>query len=325
MIPYLSNNLVGAAVFGVAFLAVMLVVALVYPRPSNFQYTVFRIILAISVAGVAAIIPGLINVTAGPGITAGGALGVFVIVYFWSPARLVIEENGSGGSVNVERPEDKTNGPDDPMARVERSILYAYRYVILNSATMMYFLSYLAEHGEATQDTLLNELASSLKAVPSTEHRRHVLFALSAARFLARKRGTLYHLTALGYRAHTNITHLDDNPPATAAEVDGYRMMIRKSRLICSVFAALNTGSALVEADIKTFVLERYRREFKTAPTDGAVDRVLMNMGETGWIASDNSIYRLTDAGIDIIRDFGSDALKESTVKPIREEDAVSL
>lgn len=75
-------------VFGVIFVAVLLIIALFYPRPTPFQYTVFRIVLALAAAGVAALIPGLINVKV-PGVSAGGALAVFVVVFFFSPAALV--------------------------------------------------------------------------------------------------------------------------------------------------------------------------------------------------------------------------------------------
>lgn len=75
-------------VFGVIFVAVLLIIALFYPRPTPFQYTVFQIVLALAAAGVAALIPGLINVKV-PGVSAGGALAVFVVVFFFSPAALV--------------------------------------------------------------------------------------------------------------------------------------------------------------------------------------------------------------------------------------------
>lgn len=75
--------------FGVSFIILMIVIAIFIPQPSNFQYLVFRIALALSAAGVAALIPGFINVAYRNYIRAGGALGVFVVVYFWNPATLV--------------------------------------------------------------------------------------------------------------------------------------------------------------------------------------------------------------------------------------------
>jgi hypothetical protein len=80
-------------IFGLFFLITELVIALVFPEPSNFQYTIFRIILALAAGGIAALIPGLIDIKIGGGakfvLRASGAIAVFVIVYFYSPATLV--------------------------------------------------------------------------------------------------------------------------------------------------------------------------------------------------------------------------------------------
>ena len=76
---------------GVSFLITMIVLAIWYPEPSNFQYNIFRTILAIMIAAVAAIIPGFLDVKLGGWLRAGGALAVFVIVYFFSPASLAIQ------------------------------------------------------------------------------------------------------------------------------------------------------------------------------------------------------------------------------------------
>jgi hypothetical protein len=78
-----------AYLFGVAFIIVLMVVALLVPNPTNFQYTVFRIVLALAAAGVAAMIPGFLQLTVANWIRAGGALAIFVIVFFYSPAALV--------------------------------------------------------------------------------------------------------------------------------------------------------------------------------------------------------------------------------------------
>jgi hypothetical protein len=77
-----------AYIFGVVFVVVLIVVALAVPNPTDFQYTVFRIVLALAAAGVAAMIPGFLQVTVSNWIRAGGALAIFVIVYFYSPAAL---------------------------------------------------------------------------------------------------------------------------------------------------------------------------------------------------------------------------------------------
>jgi hypothetical protein len=75
--------------FGVAFIITLLVLAAKYPNPTSFQYTVFRIVLALAAAGIGAFLPGFLDVQVSTSIRAGGALAVFIVVYFFSPAQLV--------------------------------------------------------------------------------------------------------------------------------------------------------------------------------------------------------------------------------------------
>src|ERR1700685_3870916 len=89
-----SHERKAAFLFGTVFVAIFLVVALFLPKPSPFQYSFFRIILALAAAGVAAFIPGFINVSVKGSVRAGGALAVFVIVYFFNPAKLISEAEG---------------------------------------------------------------------------------------------------------------------------------------------------------------------------------------------------------------------------------------
>jgi hypothetical protein len=72
--------------FGVVFVIVLLVLATRYPNPTPFQYNVFRIILALACGGVAAMTPGFLTVNISTWLRAGGAIAVFVITYFYSPA-----------------------------------------------------------------------------------------------------------------------------------------------------------------------------------------------------------------------------------------------
>lgn len=85
---------IAAFVFGVIFVTALLSIAIVFPEPTPFQYQVFRIILALACAGVAAVIPGLLDLRTdslmGLVIRAGGALAVFVLVYLVNPAQLVV-------------------------------------------------------------------------------------------------------------------------------------------------------------------------------------------------------------------------------------------
>jgi len=78
-----------AFAFGVVFVVVMLVIAIWIPSPTPTQWFVFRVVLALAAGGVGALIPGLINVAAGPYVRAGGALALFVLVYWFNPPKLV--------------------------------------------------------------------------------------------------------------------------------------------------------------------------------------------------------------------------------------------
>jgi hypothetical protein len=79
--------------FGVVFVVIMLTIALLKPDPSNFQYSVFKTVLALAGGGVACMIPGFIEVRVGPWVRAGGAIAVFVVLYFFSPASLVVSHS----------------------------------------------------------------------------------------------------------------------------------------------------------------------------------------------------------------------------------------
>ena len=82
---------VAVFVFGVVFVIGLLVLAILFSKPTDFQYMVFRIVLALAAAGVAAFIPGFIEVDVKNWVRAGGAIAVFIIVYFFSPANLVTQ------------------------------------------------------------------------------------------------------------------------------------------------------------------------------------------------------------------------------------------
>ena len=79
-----------AFVFGVVFVITMLALAIFVPNPTSFQYVVFRVVLSLATAGVAAMIPGFIELNIPNWLRAGGALAVFAIVYFYNPASLVV-------------------------------------------------------------------------------------------------------------------------------------------------------------------------------------------------------------------------------------------
>ena len=74
--------------FGVTFVLMCIVIAVFEPYPSPFLYFVTRVTLALAAAGVAVVLPGLLEVQLRSQIKAAGALAVFCVVYFFSPADL---------------------------------------------------------------------------------------------------------------------------------------------------------------------------------------------------------------------------------------------
>lgn len=86
-----SAQRVTAVGSGVVFLIILLALAIAVPEPSPFQYTVFRIVLALAAAAFATTIPGFLEVVISGFARATGAIAVFLIVFFFSPAGLVTE------------------------------------------------------------------------------------------------------------------------------------------------------------------------------------------------------------------------------------------
>lgn len=83
-------NTILAFVFGAVFIVTMLVLIVLIPNPTPVQYHFFVIVMSLAAGGVATVMTGMIDVRAKFGkrlaIGATGALGVFVIVYFFLPA-----------------------------------------------------------------------------------------------------------------------------------------------------------------------------------------------------------------------------------------------
>ncbi len=105
---------IAAFVVGLVLIIALLVLAVALPNPAPFQYTVFRIVLALAGAGVAAVIPGFLSVRTDAlrvAIRAGGALAVFIVIYLVSPVRLTAQPN----SVT-----QQSRGPNSPNITVYR-------------------------------------------------------------------------------------------------------------------------------------------------------------------------------------------------------------
>lgn len=89
-------EVIAAFVFGCVFISVILVVAFFKPNPTPFEYTIFRIIIALAAAGVGAILPGFLDVRFKNWLRAGGALALFVVVYFFAPAAIPANDPSLG-------------------------------------------------------------------------------------------------------------------------------------------------------------------------------------------------------------------------------------
>lgn len=83
-----SKERMFALIFGVIFVAAILVIAIRISTPTPFQYAVFRITLSLAAAGFVSMTPGFLTVEVGRNIRAGGALAVFIVVFFFAPAAL---------------------------------------------------------------------------------------------------------------------------------------------------------------------------------------------------------------------------------------------
>lgn len=74
--------------FGVIFVSVILVLTVLIDNPTPQQYAVFKTVLALAAAGVGAMLPGLLELQVNNFVRAGGAMAIFAVVYFYSPAAI---------------------------------------------------------------------------------------------------------------------------------------------------------------------------------------------------------------------------------------------
>jgi hypothetical protein len=99
-----------AFTFGCVALAAVLWLAFRAETLSQEQFEILRIVLALAGGGVGAVIPGFLDVNLKPNaklaVRAGGALAVFVILYFFSPPHWAPPSDG----VVIQRT-DGTNSP----------------------------------------------------------------------------------------------------------------------------------------------------------------------------------------------------------------------
>ena len=76
-------------IFGLVFVTALLTLAVVIPEPTPSQYATFKTVLAVAAAGVGGILAGFIHVEGTfqkLSLRSGGALALFIIVFFFTPA-----------------------------------------------------------------------------------------------------------------------------------------------------------------------------------------------------------------------------------------------
>ena len=87
------SNIV-VSILGVMLVGVVLRISFAITQPNGLQCFILRVVLSLASAAIAAGIPGFINVEIGPGIRAGGALAVFLLVYAFNPPALLKNTSG---------------------------------------------------------------------------------------------------------------------------------------------------------------------------------------------------------------------------------------
>ena len=86
---------IAGLIFGALFATALLLLNVFIPEPSATQYATFRTILALAAAGVGGILAGTLYIKGSIqkwSVRAGGALALFLIVYFFTPAPASIAE-----------------------------------------------------------------------------------------------------------------------------------------------------------------------------------------------------------------------------------------
>lgn len=84
--------------YGLAILGILLTISLslLMEKPTGLQYFVLRVVLSLAGAGAAAVMPGLLRVDLPRSLRAGGALAVFIVIYFANPPTLpLLSENAA--------------------------------------------------------------------------------------------------------------------------------------------------------------------------------------------------------------------------------------
>lgn len=100
-----NREKIAGFVFGLVFVTALLVFSVFIEDPTPAQYATFKTVLALAVAGVGGILGGVVHVEGALqkwSVRAGGAVALFVLVYFFSPAPPVLPDGASGVQQTIE-------------------------------------------------------------------------------------------------------------------------------------------------------------------------------------------------------------------------------
>ena len=90
-------------IFGVTFVTVILVIALVVKNPTPLLLWTCSIIMALAAGGIAALIPGALEIELPIGVKAVGALAVFYLVLQKDPAKFAVQPVKTVATVGVRK------------------------------------------------------------------------------------------------------------------------------------------------------------------------------------------------------------------------------
>jgi hypothetical protein len=121
-------------VFGTVFFVVLLAIAWLDRYPSNSSWYIYIWVLAMAAAGIAALLPGAINVNLSPAIRASGALAIAVLVFYFGKDRAVEVTIVQNLKSHLDAPQ---GGGIDPSSDI---------YVVINSKLATY-----SKGGNATE------------------------------------------------------------------------------------------------------------------------------------------------------------------------------
>lgn len=89
--PKDKNNLVIPLWIGGILLAIPIITLFFIPEPSVYQFFAFRVCFGLGGAGIASHIPGWLNVNINNWVKAGGAIAIFVLLWFFNPPALMLQ------------------------------------------------------------------------------------------------------------------------------------------------------------------------------------------------------------------------------------------